>query len=159
MLTYEQLPDHARLWIYPASRELSTAEVERLSPKLASFANQWTAHRNELQAYAAIWSNRFLVFGVDEKAAVATGCSIDSSVRFVQQLASELDVDFFDRMLFFVKEGESYHAYPREQFEEAFSAGKLTEESIVVDPLVATKAAAKAGFHKRLADSWHARFV
>ena len=159
MLTYEQLPDHARLWIYPASRELTQDEVARLSPKLAEFANQWTAHKMQLEAYAGIWANRFLVIGVDEAKAAASGCSIDASVRFVHQLAADLKVDFFDRMLFFVKQEGGYAAYSRDRFEQAFATGEVHADSIVVDPLVATKGDAIQGFHKRLSDSWHARFV
>ena len=84
MLSYDALPDHARLWVYPASRALSDEEVAALRPRLAAFAEAWTSHRCDLHAHADLWHGRFLVLGVDEAAAAASGCSIDASVRFVR---------------------------------------------------------------------------
>ena len=159
MLSYAQLPDQARLWIYPASRELTEREVADLRPSLEAFAKAWTSHRRELLAYADVWERRFLVLGVDEAAAAASGCSIDASVRFVRDLGERLDVDFFDRMLFFVRRGDRLEPHYRDAFAEAYASGDIDDGTTVIDPLVATKAAAITGFEKRLADSWHARFV
>ena len=39
-----------------------------------------------------------IVFVVDQTSASASGCSVDSSVRFVKELGKELEVDFFNRM-------------------------------------------------------------
>ncbi len=159
MLTWSELPEHARLWIYPANRELNAEQAGRVERSASRFAEKWTAHRRDLQAYAGLWHRRFLVLGVDEAAAAASGCSIDASVRFVKELGAELNLDFFDRMLFFVKDGEAVRALPKAQFEEAFAKTELTPASVVLDPLVATKAEAIRAFAKPLAESWHARFV
>ena len=159
MLNYDDLPDGARLWIYPASRELDEREVSEVTPRLEAFARHWTAHRRDLHAYAGIWAGRFLVLGVDEAAAAASGCSIDASVRFVRAVGDHLGVDFFDRMTFYVRDGGGVRPYSAEAFAAAYARGELDDQSVVIDPLVATKGAAEAGFEKPLADSWHARFV
>ena len=159
MLSYDELPESARLWVYPASRELTSHEVEQVTPELEAFAREWTAHRRDLRAYAGLWSRRFLVLGVDEAAAAASGCSIDASVHFVRSVGERLGVDFFDRMTFFVRQGKSIRAYTADEFAGAYRQGELHDESVVIDPLVASKAAAEAGFEKSLADSWHVRFV
>lgn len=159
MLSFEDLPDTARLWIYPASRALNSRELTELEPKLEAFAASWTGHRRDLRAYAGVWSERFLVIGVDETSAAASGCSIDASVRFVRSIGEVLGVDFFDRMTFYVKVESAIRAYPAGAFAEAYEDGELTDASTVIDPLVTSKAAALAGFEKPLADSWHARFV
>ena len=45
-----------------------------------------------------LYKNRFLILAVDESQASASGCSIDSSVKFVKAMESELGTDFFNRM-------------------------------------------------------------
>ena len=52
--------------------------------------------------------SQHLIFSVDESIESASGCSIDSSVRLMKQLGSELQVDFFNRSFVLVsKETES----------------------------------------------------
>jgi len=43
--------------------------------------------------------HRFIVVLVDEDAASASGCGIDKSVRFLQQLEKIISSNLFDRML------------------------------------------------------------
>ena len=159
VLTYDQLPDHARLWIYAADRELTTEEVAALDKKIAEFASDWTSHRRDLDAFGGVWARRFLVLGVDEDKAAASGCSIDTSVRTVQKLGKELGVNFFEREIFFVLDGDDLVAYPKESFRAAYLRGDIHDDTTVLDPLVQTKAAAITGFRKPLSQSWHRRFV
>ena len=49
---FNQLPAHARVWIYQASRPLSAAEVAAAQPALARFAQEWTSHGRNLLASA-----------------------------------------------------------------------------------------------------------
>ncbi|MFK8055542.1 MAG: hypothetical protein AB8F78_05425 [Saprospiraceae bacterium] len=160
MLTYEQLPDNARLWIYPSSTELNDEQCVTIAKSLEAFAEQWTSHSRSLSAYAGVWSNRFLVFGLNEDVSSASGCSIDGQVRFVKQLGEQFQADFFDRMHFFATQDQvTFKGYSAPEFGEAYASGELTGDTMVVDPLVTSKAAARSGFLKPLKDSWHSRFV
>ena len=159
MLTYDQLPDHARLWIYAADRDLTAEEVATLERELGEFTASWTSHSRDLDAYGGIWAKRFLVLGVDEGRAAASGCSIDTSVRTVQQLGASIGVDFFERNQLFTLHGDALKAYPTDAFGAAYLRGEITDETVVLDPLVQTKSAAKSGFRKPLARSWHKRFT
>ena len=47
---FNQLPDHARVWIYPSSRSFSNQELAIIREKAKAFLEQWTAHGAELQA-------------------------------------------------------------------------------------------------------------
>ncbi len=158
-MTWEELPDHARVWIYSASRQLSDEEQAKLRQHLSRFTAQWTAHRKDLAAFGDVWHGRFVLLAVDESRAGASGCSIDASVHFLQQLGRELDVDFFDRMTFFADAGNGFRAYTKEAFEEAYKRGELTAETLVVDPLVDSKRRVNQEFVKPLRESWHARFI
>ena len=41
---FEQLPEHARLWIFAAQRELDDPERARVLEEVDRFIDQWTAH-------------------------------------------------------------------------------------------------------------------
>ena len=81
---FNQLPDHARIWIYPSNRPFTTDELLVINEKARAFLEQWTAHGADLQAGIDLPYDRFIVLGLNEAIQSASGCSIDSSVRFIQ---------------------------------------------------------------------------
>src|SRR5690349_2707845 len=111
MLTdFNQMPSDARVWVYQCNKELTDAEVKSIKEKTAVFTEQWTAHKQQLRAGFDVRYNRFLIITIDEKQAMASGCSIDASVHFIQSLEKDLNVSFFDRMLFTYKNGDKVEA-------------------------------------------------
>ena len=96
--TIGQMPDNARVWVYQNSRELPEKEVNAIYEAGQEFINSWTAHGASLKASFDVLYNRFIVIAVDEEQALASGCSIDSSVRFVKQLEQQFGLNLFDRM-------------------------------------------------------------
>lgn len=90
--------DASRVWIYSSNREIAANEIDFIQSNLAEFTKQWATHGKELVASAAVILNNFVVFVVDEEQVKASGCSIDSSVRFIKSIGSELKIDFFNRL-------------------------------------------------------------
>lgn len=90
--------DTSRVWIYSSNREIAENEIDFIHRNLEEFTQQWATHGKELVASAAVILNNFVVFVVDEKQVKASGCSIDSSVRFIKSIGSELKIDFFNRL-------------------------------------------------------------
>lgn len=154
------LPDHARVWIYPSERPFTASEKATVTKHATDFTQRWVAHSNQLKAAAEVLEDRFLVLAVDESQAGASGCSIDSSVRFVQQLGAEMGVDFFNRMLFSYRTdtGEVI-TVGRPDFKAHYASHEIKDDTIVFDPLIKTIGELKEGFEKKLSDSWHRRMV
>jgi hypothetical protein len=104
---FEEMPGDARIWIYQADREFTENETESITKECMKFLDQWAAHGSGLRSSFEISYNRFLIISIDEKQAMASGCSIDSCVHFVQSLGNALGVDFFSRTnMAFLKNGE-----------------------------------------------------
>ena len=80
---FENLPDNSRIWIYQANRKLSEEEVHSITQQTSQFLEQWTAHGSDLEAGFEVKYNRFIVIGLNQANASASGCSIDSSVHFI----------------------------------------------------------------------------
>ncbi len=158
-MTWNDLPDTARLWVYTADRQLLPDEVAQVNAALASFVSTWTAHRQGLRAFADVVQQRFVRIAVDQSQTGASGCSIDASVRFLEGLGQRLGVNFFERLVFFADDGEGFRAFPRDVFAAAYAKGELNDGSPVIDPLVDTKASYDLAFVKPLSISWHARMV
>ena len=156
MLTdINKMPSDARIWVYQCNRELTDSEVKSITDKTAAFANSWTSHNLHLHAACEIRYNRFLILMIDEKAATAGGCSIDSSVHFIQSLEKEYHVSFFDRMLFAFKNGNRVEALSKNEFEKAIAEGEITNETIVFNNLVQTKKDFDTTWELPLKNSWH----
>ncbi len=155
-----ELDPRSRVWVYQSNRPFTAGELPWVREQLAAFATQWVSHNRQLRAAADVLHDRFVVLAVDETAAPASGCSIDSSVRFLKQLQGELGVDLFDRMNFSYRGGEGrVETVPREEFTRRYQAGEIDGETTVFDPLVKNRGELDAGFEKPLRQSWHARMV
>lgn len=95
---FPELPEQSRVWLYLADRKLDSTELLFAEEKLQDFLSTWKAHGKSLNCNGTILFSQYLILSVDEDIESASGCSIDSSVRFVKMLGSELHVDFFNRL-------------------------------------------------------------
>jgi hypothetical protein len=159
MQTVDLLPDTTRLWIYQSNRPFTATEIAELKPSLSRFATQWVSHSQNLQSFAEVYHERFIVLMVDESQAGASGCSIDASVRFLKLVENEYGVDLFDRMRFSFKLDGEIHTVPRDEFAKLYAEGKINDDTLVFDTLINTKKAFEDNFVKRLGESWHKRMV
>ncbi len=152
-------PD-SRVWVYTSNRTLSEAESKFAQSNLDAFCQQWTAHNQALLAKAEVLENQFIILMVDETQAGASGCSIDKSVHFLEQLGAEIKADFFERMRFaWVNEQGELQVASRPEFVAFAREGKISSETLVADTLVQTKAQLAEKWLVPFGSSWHKRLV
>ena len=138
-VAFDHLPPQARVWIYQASRPLAEEEIMPLLPRLAAFAEEWTSHGQQLAASAQLLHRQFLVIGLDEQVAGASGCSIDASVRFVQELEQHLGVQLLEKSrMAFLTNGE-LRLLTRRELREAIAAGQVQAETLYFNNTLTTK--------------------
>ena len=159
MTEYATLPDTTRVWIYHSNQPFKNEDLPLIKVKLQQFAIQWVSHNRQLRAYADVLHNRFIVLMVDESQAGASGCSIDSSVKFLKNLQAEYQVDLFDRMVFAYQDGEEVKSVPRAEFASLYDSGKINDATPVFDTLVKNKGEFDGKWIKPLGESWHKRMV
>ena len=156
---FENLPMHSRVWIYQSDRKFTTQEEEFISEKAILFIDQWTKHGSDLQGSFVIKYNQFLVLAVDEGFNNVSGCSIDSSVRFVQEIEKLLRVDMMNKMNISYREGESINSVKMTIFKAYVKTNKITSKTIVFNNMVSTKQDLKTLWEVPLIKSWHKRFL
>ncbi|KAB8152341.1 ABC transporter ATPase [Kordia sp. TARA_039_SRF] len=159
LVEFDNISDDARVWIYQANRSFSDVELEEINTKLSNFITQWTAHGSDLEAAFDIKYKRFIILAVDQSKQMATGCSIDASVHFIQQLEKDYNVDLMDKMNVSYKQGE-YVAYKDlKAFRKMAKDRAVTGNTIVFNNLVATKAEFLENWEVPAKESWHGRFL
>ena len=159
IVSFDSLPQTSRIWIYQCNRSFSESELEEISNKLTAFLEGWTAHGADLQSGFEIKYKRFIVIALDQNMNTATGCSIDASVKFIQELETEYKVDLMDKMNVSYKQGE-YIAYKSlTDFKKMAKDKAVSKHTIVFNNLVNTKAEYLEFWEVPASESWHSRFV
>ena len=146
-----------RIWIYQADRLLTATEGQEIVTDLEAFAEQWKVHGKPLSASAELRDNLFIILKVDEEIAAASGCSIDSSVRFLKGLESKYGIQLFDRMQFAYKADQGIGVVNRDGFEQLLADGTINDNTLVFDNTITHEHQMEDAwvipFHK----SWHKR--
>src|SRR5699024_11726078 len=106
LVPFEKLPEDARIWIYQANRPFTADELPEVMKELDRFVHEWTVHGADLAAGHAIKYRRFIIIGIDQGVASASGCSIDSSVHFIQHLEERFKIDLLDKMNVTYRQGK-----------------------------------------------------
>ncbi|WP_350287909.1 ABC transporter ATPase [uncultured Croceitalea sp.] len=156
---FKDLSEESRIWIYQCNRSFSEAELQVVNDELKTFLAQWTAHGSDLKAGYEIRYNRFIIIGLDQTLANASGCSIDASVHFIQSLEQKFNVDLLDKMNVSYKQGE-YIAYKDlKDFKKMAKQRAISKNTIVFNNLVVTKQEYLENWEVPASESWHARFM
>jgi len=158
LVPFETLPEDSRIWIYPSNRKLSEDEVHALEAKLTQFLTQWTAHGSSLEAAFEIKYSRFIVIGLNQENASASGCSIDASVHFIQNLEKEYTIDLLDKMNVTFFTGQFLTHKPLAEFKAMAKAKSISKNTIVFNNLINTKAEYIENWEVPAEESWHSRF-
>ena len=154
------MPAHARVWIYQSDRDLKDIEIGEIRRKAAMFLMDWTSHGNLMLATVDVLYNRFIVVAADEEAARASGCGIDKSVRFMQQLEKDYGISLFDRLLVAYRDKDQrIRTVKLQEFEQLMEKNELNGETIVFNNLVVTLKEMAKKWEVPVKNSWHARML
>ena len=158
LCAFDQLPDHARIWIYPSQRRLTADELPLIKEKITAFLEEWTAHGSDLKAGFSIPYDQFIVIALDEDAQSATGCSIDKSVHFIQSLEQTFGLVLLDKMNVNYKKENEIVTVNLKDFKKSAKSKELSSETVVFNHLVVTKSDFDSHWEGPAHSSWHNRF-
>lgn len=155
---FENLPDSARVWVYQSAEPFTDAQQAALTEALDRFVAGWESHGIPLHASFQIQHNHFIVLAVNEIYKDASGCSIDKSVRFLQELQSRLTLNLFDRsQQAFLAEGQMRFVEVKNMKQEVQS-GNVLPETLTFNNLVATAGQLRDAWLVPAKDAWLARY-
>lgn len=155
---FDTLPEESKIWIYQSNRKFSDDEMTEIETDLKVFVENWAAHGTSLTASYLLKYNRFIILAVNQEEQMATGCSIDASVVFIQSLEQKYKVDLLDKMNVTFKVGEHVAHKTLLDFKKMAKDKAVTGETIVFNNLVNNIAEFNESWETPAADSWHSRF-
>ena len=158
LVDFKTLPEESKVWIYQANRSFNEDELAEINTKLNTFVENWAAHGTGLQAGFEIRYKRFIILAVNQEGQAATGCSIDASVHFIQQLEKDFNVDLMDKMNVSYKQGEFVAYKTLIDFRKMAKDRAVTGKTIVFNNLVTNIEELNEAWEIPASESWHNRF-
>lgn len=98
-VSFDELPGSSRVWVYQADRALSEIEEARILGFLTGAVEGWVTHGMPMRGSVKILFNRMILLAADTGFQEPSGCSIDSSTGWLQELGSGMGLNFFDRSI------------------------------------------------------------
>jgi hypothetical protein len=146
--------DNSKVWIYQASRLFTISEALQIEEILNDLVVNWKAHGAPVKGYANLFFGQFIILIADETATGVSGCSIDSSVRIIQQLEKQFGVEMFNwqNLAFIVK--DKVQIIPRQQFNYALENNFITPETLFFNNVVADKKELQENWIIPISESW-----
>ena len=158
LVTFKELPDESRVWIYQSNRIFTNKELNYIRAYSYDFLKKWTAHGFDLQAGIEIPYDRFIVIGLNESIKSATGCSIDSSVRFIQTIESKFNIVLLDKMNVTYRVNNNIDYTQLKNFISMAKKKLIHEDVIVFNNLVVNKKEYRTQWEVPASSSWHSRY-
>ncbi|MBV6521645.1 MAG: hypothetical protein MNPFHGCM_01789 [Gemmatimonadaceae bacterium] len=157
---FARLPDDARVWVFGASDPVVEARAHQLLERVDAWLDDWQAHGEPLTCARDWRDDRFLVIGVDERAAGASGCSIDALFHVLLQAQSSLGATIVGGGRVYYRDRDGVvQCTSRSEFPRLRAAGVVDERTIVFDTTVTRSADYRRAFEQPLGASWHRDLV
>lgn len=155
-----ELSNQASVWIFQANKQLTTNDCTFIQASLEKFVPEWAAHGVSLKADFNIVDNLFVIIGVDESHAQASGCSKDTLTRQIKLIGEHLGVDFFDRLaIAYENESGNIELVDMLTFKNLVQKDIIRQNTVVFNNLVTTKNELLTNWKVKVADSWHANLM
>ena len=154
---FENLPDESKIWIYQSNRKFSDEEFAAIENDLKAFIEGWAAHGTSLEASYQLKYNRFIILTVNQEKQAATGCSIDASVQFIQDLEKKYEIDLLDKMNVTFRLGDFIAHKPLIEFKKMAKEKAVSGNTIVFNNLVNTLGEWQEFWEVPASESWHSR--
>lgn len=135
----EDFSDESKVWIYQCNRLLTIDEALHLGKMIDDFIDQWETHGKHNKGFIQLVFGQFLILMVDETLHHISGCSIDSSVRFVKEIENTFSVSMFNRqaLAFVVK--DKVQVIPISQLNYAIDNNFIDGNTLFFNNLVSNK--------------------
>lgn len=147
----------SKVWIYQASRLFSLNEALSIEEQLHAFSGQWKSHGTPVKGAGYLFFGQFIILMADETATGVSGCSTDSSVRFVKEIEQQFGVSLFDRttLAFIIK--DRVQLLPLSQLQYAADNGFITGDTLFFNNMVQTKEELEDDWILPVKNSWLAK--
>ena len=158
-VNFDEIPEDAKVWVYPSSRKFYTNEIPEIAEKIKKFVAEWKADDESFKASYQFLYNRFIVITADDITTPLKNSDIDDSVNFILSLQETYSVALLDRMNICFKQGEFVQYKDLKDFKKLLKNKALTGKSIIFDNLITNKQDFVNLWEIPIEESWYSRFL
>ena len=160
IIPFESLPDASRIWIFGSDKAVTGEAAQRLLGEVDRFLENWRAHGAPLRSGRLWKDNRFLVVGVDQSDANASGCSIDGLFRSLQALEREIGARLVGggRVYYRDHSGVAQSA-DRSELDGLVASGAVGPNTVVFDTSLTDLGEWRAKFEQPARKTWVAQLL
>jgi hypothetical protein len=155
---FENIDHNSRLWVFQADRFFSDSEEEYLNVTLKNFTQDWTSHNHVLESSFLIESHKFIILAVNESVNDASGCSIDKSVKIIKTIEEELRINLLDKTSVAFLVEDQIKTLKLSDLKAEIAKGSITENTLVFNTLVSSKAEYLEYFKCSARQTWLKRY-
>ena len=155
VVPFEMLPDSSRVWVFGSEAPLTEAGTAALLEGVDSYLADWKAHGAPLTVAREWRDGRFLVVGVDQASAGATGCSIDGLFRVLQGLEGAAGASLVGGGRVFYRDlHAAVQSVARAEVAGLAANGTITKDTVVFDTSLTDLGTFRACFERRAKETW-----
>jgi hypothetical protein len=155
LVPFDSLPDASRVWVFGSDRVLDAETEHRMLVQVDEYLHQWKAHGEPLTVGRQWRDSRFLVVGVDQSTAGASGCSIDGLFRVLQNVQREVGANLVGGgRVFYRDQTGTVQSASRSEIEELTKQGAITRDSVVFDTTLTDLGAWRSHFERPAKECW-----
>jgi hypothetical protein len=153
LLPFAALPDDARTWVFGSTEAVRAGDERALLASVDEWLEGWQAHGHPLTCAREWRDGRFLVVGVDQRTAGASGCSIDALFHVLRTMQAGGGTSFLGGGRVFYRDAQgAIVCIDRARLRDVPG---ISESTPVFDTALTSAAEYRAQFERPLSDSWH----
>ena len=157
LVDFNSLPENARIWVYQSDRILNDSEMGEISQYLSTQISGWESHGSPLQASFEFFYDKFLVIGVNTLYQDPSGCSIDTSTRWLKEIQQNFGIDFFDRSIAYF-EDDTLNFFPILEAKKQVLSGKVKANTTVLNHQIGSLIELKNNWKLKASDSFMKKY-
>ena len=155
---FNDLSEDSRIWIYQSNKELNNDQVSEISSELNEFLKTWNTHGTPISCSYQVKYSRFIIIAAENTLEIS-GCSIDSSVAFIQSLEKKYSIVLLDKMDVAYRNNQTIDITSLKDFKQLVKNKSITSRTIVFNNLVSNVSELNSHWETTVEDSWHGRFL
>ena len=156
---FKNMPDDSRIWIYQSDRDLIESEMSMIDDKTSLFLDSWQAHGKDLECSYTIIHKRFIIIAVNENINPIGGCSIDYSLKLINDISDSIQLNLLNRLIVNFKVDNKISSASLNDLKSKIKGGTLCSETIIFNTTINTKGELLNDFEIDIGSSWLSKFL
>ena len=125
LVEFSKISDESKVWIYSSEKKLNINQLAYIKKKISNHLVNWQSHKKDIEAAVDIVEDRFIIIAVDEAKVSASGCSIDSLQRLIQDIELYLSISLLNRLNIYCIINDKIVCVPLSSLKDKVDSGTL----------------------------------